>query len=45
MRGDREVAHTGPVGQDHRHGRGVAAVAAPGFEDVGDRVGAQRVAR
>ena len=34
MRGDLEVADTRPVGQDHRHGRLGAAVAAPGFENV-----------
>jgi hypothetical protein len=26
MRGDREVADAGPVGQDHRHGRRLTAV-------------------
>lgn len=45
MRGDLEVADARPVGQDHRDGRRVAAVAAPGFEDVGDGAGAQGVAR
>jgi len=44
MRGDREVADARPVGQNHRHGRLGAAVAAPGFEEVGDGAGAQRVA-
>jgi hypothetical protein len=43
MRGDREVADARPIGQDHRHGRRVAAVATPGFENVGDRAGAQGV--
>ena len=45
MRGDREVADARPVGQDHRHGRRVAPVAASGFENVGDGAGAQGVAR
>lgn len=45
MRGDLEVADARPIGQDHRHGRRVATVTAPGFENVGDRAGAQGVAR
>ena len=45
MRGDIEVADARPVGQDHRDGRRVAAVATPGFENVGDGSGAQGVAR
>ncbi len=45
MRGDREVTDAGPVGQDHRHGRRVAPVAASGFENVGDGAGAEGIAR
>jgi len=45
MRGDLEVTDARTVGQDHRHGRLGATVAAPGFEDVGDGAGAHRVAR
>ena len=45
MRGDLKVTDARTVGQDHRHRRLSAAVAAPGFEDVGDGAGAQRVAR
>ncbi|MBE3087871.1 MAG: hypothetical protein IMZ71_01980, partial [Chloroflexi bacterium] len=43
MRGDLEVADARSVGQDHRHGRLGAAVAAPGFENVGNGAGAQGV--
>ena len=45
MRGDREVTDARTVGQDHGHGRRGAAVAAPGFEDVGDGAGAEGIAR
>ena len=44
MRGDLEVTDARTVGQDHGNGRPRAAVAAPGFEDVRDGAGAQRVA-
>jgi hypothetical protein len=45
MRGDREIADARAVGPDHRHGRDVAPLATPGFENVGDGPGAQGVAR
>jgi hypothetical protein len=45
MRGDGEVADARTDGQDHRHRRRGAAVAAPSFEEVGDEAGAHRVAR
>ena len=45
MRGDLEVTDARTVWQDHRHGRLGATVAAPGFEEVRDGAGAQRVAR
>jgi hypothetical protein len=45
MRRDREIADTRTIRQDHRHGRGLAAPAAPGFEEMGNGAGAQGVAR
>lgn len=44
MRGDVEIADAGPVGQGERDRRFLAALPAPGFEDVRDRTGAERVA-
>ena len=45
MRGDREVADTRSVGQNHRHGRRLPAVAPAGFKNVGDGSRPQRIAR
>ena len=45
MRGDREIADTRTVGQDHRHGWDLAALTAPGLEEMGNGAGAQGVAR
>ena len=44
MRGDGEVADARPVGQDHRHGRLVAALASARLQDVADGAGPERVA-
>ena len=45
MRGDGEVADARTVGQDHRHGRSVTAVAPPRLQDVADGAGPERIAR
>ncbi len=45
MRGDGEIADARAIGQDHRHGRRLSAVATAGFENVRDGARPQRLAR